>query len=518
MIAGGPEPLGAEGDPGRTPGRAALLGHDLRAAVSDILGGLRLIDPSALDEAGRLQFERVRLAAEALAGLLEEGLALMLGEGAAPGPASRATLLGLLHDVELRWSGRAQEKGLGFELAVGPGIPEGIALDRIAFERVISNLLSNALRVCDRGTVRLSVALAGDGALVVRVEDEGPGFPPEILAGGAAASAPRGEAPARPRAGGGLGLGLRITREMAARLGGRIALANRPGGGAEAVLTLPPEAWRPAQTPPAAPALADLRGRRVLVAEDSPTNQTLIRSLLGRLGATAVVAGDGVEALARLAEEPVDLALIDIEMPRLSGLEVIRRIRARPGPAGRLPILAVTAYVLRANREVIFAAGADGILPKPIHGIESFSQAIEAAMGRVRAEGPPPPPSAPGAAGGPGLDRAQFERLIEIAGPATAPELVRRLAADLAAAERGLVRALGAGDTTEVRAHTHVLIALSGAVGAGELQRLAEAVNRAAHRGEVEAFETLGGALLRELDHLIHFIACERDLRRETAG
>ncbi len=501
--------------PGSSPGGpalGALLGHDLRASVSDILGGLRLIDPARFDAATRLQFERVRVAAESLAALLEEGLSLMLGEVHAAGqPDAPLSLDRLLQDVEFRWSGRAREKNLGFALDRGPGLPETVALDRIAIERILSNLLTNAIRYSDTGTVRLAVTLEPGAILRLRVEDDGPGFPPELLEAGAPPATGAAPQPARDAAGS--GLGLHITREMAGRLAARLELANRPQGGARATLEVPPEAWRPGPdkaAPPAQPPLPDLTGLRVLVAEDSATNQALIQSLLRRLGGTPVPAADGVEAIARLGEGPFGLALVDIEMPRLSGLEVIRWLRAQPGALARLPVLAVTAYMLRANREVIFAAGADGILPKPILGIDSFGQAIAAALARVRGE---PAIYAP-APDGLSIDSSRFERLLDLAGPGAADDLIGRLVSDLSVIERGLVRGLGAPDPAEVRAQTHVLIALAGAVGAGELQRLAEALNGAAHRGGEEAMAVLGADTLGQLDHLIHFITGERDRRR----
>lgn len=504
-------PRPAAGPP-EQPARAALLGHDLRASVSDILGGIRLIDAGRFDEATRLQLERVRVAAESLAALLEEGLSLMLGE--AHSAAQRGATLSLdrlLADAELRWAGRAREKNLGFVLDRGPGLPERVALDRIAMERILSNLLMNAIRYSEAGTVRLAVTMEPGDVLRLRVEDDGPGFPDHVLAGGA----PPQRGAEGGAASGGSGLGLHITREMAGRLSGSIRLANRPGGGAAVTLDLPPEAWRagPAEAPAAPPPLPDLSGLRVLVAEDSATNQALMQAMLRRMGAAPVPAADGIEAIARLAEGPMGLALVDIEMPRLSGLEVIRWIRAQPAPLARLPVLAVTAYMLRANREVIFAAGADGILPKPIHGIESFGQAIAAALARVRGEPALYTPAPEGLA----IDSARFARLLDLAGPEGADDLIARLGSDLSAIERGLVQGLGTPDPAAVRAHTHVLIALAGAVGAAELQRLAEALNGAAHRGGAEAMAVLGADTLSQLDHLIHFIAGERDRRRGAA-
>lgn len=485
-------------------GASALLAHDLRAALSDVLGGLRLIGPAAVDGETAMQLGRVRAAAEELARLIERGLGALVGDGEGGADSGQPVALDrLLRDIEMRWSGRARERGLGFSLAAGAGLPAAVALDRIALERILSNLLMNAVNYADCGSVRLSVAVDGTGTLRFTVSDDGPGFPPAVLEGGG-----------RPQGRGGTGLGLQITRVMAQRLAGTVQLANRPGGGAEATLAIPRTAWEAAAAAGTGlpEGMPDLAGQRVLVAEDSATGQAVISAMLARLGAVPVIAADGVEAIERLSAEPFAMALIDIEMPRLSGLDVIRRLRALDGPAGRMPVLAVTAYVLRANREAILAAGADGILPKPVHGLDSLGHAIGTALARARAEPPLYAPSPDRLV----LDEDRFGRLIDIAGPGGAQDLLVRLAGDLSAVERGLVRGLSAPDPAAVRAHTHVLIALAGAVGATELQRLAEGLNGAAHRMSEEAMALIGADALVQLDHLIHFVAGARGRHREA--
>ena len=116
-----PKPM-ADDAAGEASLQSALLGHDLRAAVSDVIGGLRLIEHEAIDPATRIQLERVRAAGETLARLIEEALAILPGEeGGAEAPSANLHLPRLLYDAEMRWSGRAREKGLGFGLSVAAG-------------------------------------------------------------------------------------------------------------------------------------------------------------------------------------------------------------------------------------------------------------------------------------------------------------------------------------------------------------------------------------------------------------
>jgi two-component system, OmpR family, aerobic respiration control sensor histidine kinase ArcB len=181
----------------------------------------------------------------------------------------------------------------------------------------------------------------------------------------------------------------------------------------------------------------------------------------------------------RLERGRFDLALIDIEMPRLSGIAVIRKLKAGETPHPPVPVMAITAYVLRANRDAIYAAGADAILPKPLAGIETFGPAIANLLSRDD----PAMTGAPAPANGvPSLDRR-----VRAAGP-EGRELLSRLCADLQTVERDLIAGLAHADAAAVRAATHVLIALSGAVGADALLTLARSLNISAHRGETATF------------------------------
>lgn len=479
----------------------SLLGHDLRAAMSDIIGGLRLIHQERLDEETRLQLERIRAAGESLARLLEEGLSLLPGEDGVNDAHPTEIHCGrLLYDVEMRWSGRAREQGLVFVMDVAEDMPRTISLERIALERILSNLLSNAIKYTDRGQVTLHV-WREDCTLHFAVEDDGPGFSEEALR-----QLFRYQGRPAQTSKPGVGLGLHITKEMADRLGGTVDVVNRGGGGAIVTLSLPWPSWRTAEgTDANGPAeLPDLSGLRVLLAEDSRTNQTILSRMLETMGAEVSIASDGVEALERIRAEVFDLALIDIEMPRLTGIEVIKTLRAMPGPIAQMPVLAVTAYVLRSNRLAIYAAGANMILAKPVISIEPFAQAVEAVRRGAAAPEPMPEPDI-----APLMDDERFAQLMRIAGPEGRRELLSRLTTDLADAERGLVRGLAAEDAAEIRGHTHVLIALAGAVGAIRLQKCCDALNAAVHRADDGTVATLGAEALQLLDHLISRIAQE---------
>lgn len=478
------KPLGTA-NPNDPSTQLTLLGHDLRAAVSDVIGGLRLVSHDALSPDARLQLERVRASSELLARLMDEGLAQILGDADCAATSPRHVLLSkLVYDLDVRWRGRAQEKGLTFITSVAENLPQSLALDRTALDRILSNILSNAIKYAVTGVIELRVELSPSGALRMAVTDQGPGFCADAMAR-------LFDLGCRPRESTetGQGLGLHITRDLAGRLGGGVTVENRPCGGARVTVELPASSWTIRASLPKPHELPDLRGLKVLVAEDSATNQLVVGQMLRRMGAEYVIAADGVEALNCLKAESFDLALIDIEMPRLSGLDVIRHLRAKSSRHRSMPVLAISAYVLISNREAIYAAGADAILTKPLAGIDALGAAIGKLVNREKTSPeetiivslqpefslqPEYSPLAPA-----------LERLAQLAGQDSCGELVGCLCADLQGVKHDLLRGHADGNLEMVRGATHKLIALAGTMGANELHALGRAINAAAEAGDV---------------------------------
>lgn len=258
-----------------------------------------------------------------------------------------------------------------------------------------------------------------------------------------------------------------------------------------------------------------LSGLRILLAEDNPTNQLVASQMLESLGATVALAEDGVEALEQLGREPFDVVLVDIEMPRINGIELIRRVRSGPAPLANLPMIALTAYVMREHRAAIDAAGADGVIAKPILSIEQFGADIRRFM-RKRS-GASGSPAATGAVAGDAgatasvVDRDIYDALAEAIGPAAMSELLEKVVADLGHARQRLERALEPIDMGEIRTVTHILISVAGAVGAVPLQMQAKRVNEAAHRDETDTVRTDAGALLGLIDGVLEHVQSQAE-------
>lgn len=500
-----------------------LIGHDLRSAVGDVVGGLQLIDETGLDPDALVQLERVRAASESLGRLVDEAVAAFAGEDERARAVERPTLslADFVGALERRWAGHAAAQGLQMCTELGPGLPATVALPSLTLERILGNLLDNAHKYAWRGRIVLAVDLAADGTLSFHVRDTGPGFSDASLE---RLFDPAGRPPNSDQPG--TGMGLHIADDLARRLGGRLSVRNREGGGAETTLSLPRSAWAVAPTAsPAGAALPDLRGRRVLIADDGATNRVLLDGMMTRLGAVCELAEDGIAARDALAARDYDLALVDIHMPRLTGTDVVAAVRALPGPRARIPILAVSAFVLRLHRDQIYAAGADGILTKPVVSLAALGEAVHETLRRAEARrtatGHAPSPGSAAAETalsslGPSpdpagrLDAARLPRLLDIAGPETRLELLDRLAADLGRAVAGLDDAAARSDLAAVRAQTHVLISLTGAVGADGLQTRMEAINAAAHAGDRDAIAAGCAAVRAPLRALCDEIAAAR--------
>jgi CheY-like chemotaxis protein len=251
-----------------------------------------------------------------------------------------------------------------------------------------------------------------------------------------------------------------------------------------------------------------LGGMSVLLAEDNPTNQLVQVQMLESLGADVTLAADGAEALGILGDQSFDVALIDIEMPRISGIDLISRVRADPGAVADMPMIALTAYVMREQRAAIEQAGADGIIAKPILSIEKFGDEILGLISRRRERLAPAAAAKRVAASDQvGIDKVIFEKLWDSFDLAGRAELKSRIMQDIRSAVETAAAALRERDFQRLRASTHVLIAVAGIIGAQKLQSLARRLNSAGHAGDDSALDGDGAELVQEADRVLGFVS-----------
>lgn len=242
-----------------------------------------------------------------------------------------------------------------------------------------------------------------------------------------------------------------------------------------------------------------LSGISVLLAEDNPTNQMVAMHMLESLGARVTLAQDGEEALEAVGGGSFDVALIDIEMPRMSGLDLIRRLRSRPDPVASMPLIALTAYVMREHRAAIEDAGADGIISKPIVSIGTFGTEILAHIRQRRGSASVVPDAEPV------LDRDAFEGLCAGLTAETRRELVQRIAGDIVDACEWTASAIRAGDLAALQRATHPLASIAGTIGAARLEVLARRLG--ADRREPDPdLNADGSELLLEAERVLKLV------------
>jgi signal transduction histidine kinase/ActR/RegA family two-component response regulator len=285
------------------------------------------------------------------------------------------------------WRERAEHQGLALDLRVAGPAPPRLLGDRLRIEQVLRNLMDNAFKFTEEGTVSLVVVFkpspGGQVPVTFTVSDTGIGIPEakqaEIFGEFVQADA------GITRRYGGSGLGVSISRRLVEAMGGRLELHSRVGEGSRFSFTLvlgacPAPAAAVVPALPAGPASGSFRGLparrpRILIVDDQETNRQVAAVHLGKLPVDLDEAEDGLAALARLSERRYDLILLDFYMPGLGGFELARRIRAHPEWTG-LPILGLTASSDAADLAEARAAGMDGVLVKPIRRAQLTEQVL----------------------------------------------------------------------------------------------------------------------------------------------
>ncbi len=265
----------------------------------------------------------------------------------------------------------AEEKGLQFQWSVDPTIGDHYRGDPVRLTQVLSNLLSNAVKFTDVGAVTLTVAGAGE-ALSFTITDTGIGFDDQVKAR-LFQRFEQADASIR-RKYGGTGLGLAISRSLVEMMRGRVSADSAPGRGSKFEVWVPLERAEAPGEGDAEGAEADLNleGRRVLLAEDHPTNQRVVQIILGAVGVELIIVENGQLALDYLKAHPVDVVLMDMQMPELDGLSATTAFRAFEAETGAAPtpVIMLTANALDEHVKASLAAGADRHIAKPIRPME----------------------------------------------------------------------------------------------------------------------------------------------------
>lgn len=355
----------------------ATLGHEVRTPMTGVLGMSELLQGTPLDARQRRHVDAIRRAGEHLLRLVNDALDLARIEAGRLELANADfALRPLLDEVAALMAPVAERKGLAFIDGMAPDAPTALHGDRTRLQQILLNLVGNAVKFTESGHVALETcALVPHGVRFV-VADTGPG----LDAAQQARLFRRFEQADGARTAlryGGSGLGLSISQELAAAMGGRIGIESEPGMGTRFIVDLPlVHAEVTATASPSDAPRINAAALRLLLVEDDGIVAEAISGLLQAQGHRVAHAGHGLAALAEVATRAFDAALIDLDLPGMDGLALARMLRAQ-GHA--FPLLAVTARS-DADAEVqARAAGFDGFLRKPVTGA-MLAQALEALM------------------------------------------------------------------------------------------------------------------------------------------
>ena len=355
---------------------------------------------------------------------------------------------------------QAQSRDLDIGSKISGKLCRWVRGDQARLRQILLNLLSNALKFTQQGSILVSARPVGDRMVEISVADSGAGIPPDSLE---AIFEKFNQADISiARRFGGTGLGLAICRSLARLMGGEISVESTLGSGSVFRLTVP---LHPAAAPAAV--AAPLRGSRtghILVVEDQEANAILAKSLLEDMGHEVELASNGIEALDRLLQHRFDVVLMDLEMPVMGGLEAARRIRAMASPTRNMPVIAMSASACATDIARCKAAGMDEHIAKPI-GREALTRTLEHWIPERRMN----PRD-----GNASLANAPLSKLVAEVGRPAAMQvaavfeaaLVKRL--ELFRAERL--------DLPAIRIEVHNLVGISSALGFDEITEIARKV------------------------------------------
>lgn len=496
----------------------ANMTHELRTPLNAIMGMSELLRNTPLSREQRELTHTINDSVYALLSLMENVLDISRIEaGKLDIEHTDFDLHRLLNATVHMLRPQARIKDLALSLHIAPDVPFRLVGDPQRLRQVLVNLMANAIKFTHTGRVDVRVGLQQETETRAEVRfaviDTGIGMDADALARIFESFAQADASTTRRY--GGTGLGTTIAKELVELMGGRIRVQSRPGKGTRFEFTVPLER-QPAETEglrgaPALPVSGDeglrageLHGAvrsgpsggpitepwtpearrrtrcpmRILVAEDNPINQKVITRILEQAGHEPEVVGDGGSALQHLERGNHDLAILDMQMPKMGGVEVIRRYRSqypeRPGPPMVVLTASATADAMRACTE----AGADAYLTKPIEAralLEAIDGLARPAPARSGDEAAKAPPS---------LDVAKLEELRDLGFEwADLHDLAQEFAADNGALLAQMERALERGDHEAFAEIAHAIKGNAGTLGASALHQACARAERLSRPG-----------------------------------
>ncbi len=465
----------------------AVMSHELRTPMTGVMGVIDLLERTQLTSTQARYIVTLRASADALLSLLNDILDFSKIE------AGRMTIEEISFDVnevctnvEQLFREKASSRENMLTLKVDDDVPANVIGDPARLRQVLSNLVGNAVKFTEHGTVTLQVSMADSqpnngAALLFCVDDTGIGLTDEQCS--RLFRAFEQADPTTTRKFGGTGLGLAICRRLVELMGGEIGVESEPGRGSRFWFTVPVqlcEAASPQPREPEAPSEPSPNATKVLLAEDNAVNRMLIISMLNEFGYEVDAVEDGDAAVSMMRERPdFDIVLMDMQMPNMDGKTAAEEIRKLPAPACNIPIVALTANVSPTHRDAYLRAGLDGFLAKPIEW-DQLDATVRQLVDKASGDDAAPQPETSSVASLvaefdslPLINHETIGHIADMVGEASLSSMITMMVASVRGELEKAQTALDAGDLDSVSAVAHSLKGVAANFGAERLAAVA---------------------------------------------